>query len=139
MTLDVVLRYNDIIKSIIDNGTEISPVVKFKLLGMIVQFKPIVDNFIQIRDELLKKYGKESAEGGIGIFKPIEDNFKDDKAGFEQATKEYEEAIQKYTADIEALAKTEATIEIQKFKAADIMTAGIPADALVILYDLIEE
>ena len=139
MTIDEVLRYNDIIKSIIDNGTEISPVVKFKLLGMLVQFKPIVDNFMQIRDELLQKYGTTNADGAVGIFRPKEEDFQDDKDGLGKAMKDYEDAIAQYSAGIESIANTEATIEVQKFKAADIMTAGIPADALVILYDLIEE
>ena len=59
MKVKEVLNYNRIIKAIIDNADDVNSLVKFKLLGMLKQFEPIVTNFETIRDEKIVKYGLE--------------------------------------------------------------------------------
>lgn len=138
MTINDVLSYNRIIKSFIDNATDVNSLIKFKMLGMVKQFEPVVQNFNTIRDDLIGKYGEENGDGSIGIFEPKKENYESDKE-FEDAMKKYENTIKSFNEEIESIVNSEADIKINKFKAEEIMNAGIPSDYLVVLYDLIEE
>ena len=120
MKLKEVINYESILKSIIDNEPNVSPVIKFKFLGMIKQFSPCLENLESIRSDLVKKYGEENEEGGYTVLKDTE-NYK------------------LFSEDMLKLLDQEIETNISKFKAEDIMNAGIPADAWVLLYDLIEE
>ena len=138
MKVESVIMYNNIIKDIIDNAQDVNALVKFKMLGMLKQFEPTIANFEIIRNEKIKKYGTESDNGNFGIYAPNRDKFGNDK-DYENAIKEYEEAINNLNRDLDKVAKSEVEVEFNKFKSADIMNAGIPANYLVALYDLIEE
>ena len=139
MKIKEVLMYNDVIKSIIDNGVEISPLMKFKFLGIIVQLKPTVDNFEQTRNELIQKYGKVGKDGQFGIIQPNEDDYEKDDATFANDMEEYQKTLDTFNKDLISILESDIDITMPKFKANDIMNAGIPSDVLVALYDLIEE
>ena len=133
-----ILKYNDVIKNIIDNVTEVSSLVKFKFLGMLKQFEPIVNNYEMVRNELINKYGKPDNNGTIGIFLPQKEDYESDEE-FNSAIKEYEDIISELNKELDKILNEDISINIKKFKAEDIMSIGIPADFLMVLYDLIEE
>lgn len=138
MKVKEVLNYNRIIKAIIDNANDVNSLVKFKLLGMLKQFEPIVANFETIRDEKIVKYGKTTEDGQTAIISPKKDDFENDEE-FEKASKEYEDIIKKFTSEMDEVLDSEIDIEIKKFNYDDIMNAGVPSDYLVAIYALIEE
>ena len=138
MTVNEVLNYNQIIKSIIDNATDINALIKFKLLGMCKQFEPIVENFEKVRQDKIREFGTKNEDGNIGIVPPEKDKYENDE-DFEKAQKEFNDAVDKFNKAIEEVTNSEIKIEIEKFKSADIMDAGLPADYLLAIYDLIEE
>ena len=138
MLVKEVLEYNKIIKAIIDNSKDVNALVKFRLLGMLKQFEPIVLNFDTIREEKIMKYGKPTEDGNTGIVPPKKEDFEKDE-DFENAVKEFEDTIKKFTDDLTEVAESEADITIKKFKYTDIVDAGLPSDYLVAIYDLIEE
>lgn len=138
MKTEDILKYDDIIKSLIDNATDINSLIKFKLLGMLKQFETEVQNFEKIRGELISKYGSTDDEGRIGIFTPIKENYDSDEE-FNKAVKDYEDSVNKFNEELNVILESDSTTKINKFKAEDIMNAGIPADYLIALYDLIEE
>ena len=138
MLVKDVLKYNRIIKAIIDNTTDVNALVKFKLLGMLKQFEPTILNYETIRVEKISEYGKLSDDGDMGIFPPKKEDFDNDDE-YEKAHKEFEDTIKKFSDDLSEVEEAEADIEIKKFKYTDIMDAGLPADYLVAIFDLIEE
>ena len=138
MKIKEVLKYNITIKSIIDSDMEISPLVKFKLLGMLKQFSPVLEDFESVRNEMIQKYGSSSPNGGFGIFSPNPDDFEDSE-DYKKAVEKYEDIVEKFNTELDKIADSEANFEVQKFNYADIMNAGIPADYLLQLYELIEE
>ena len=96
MTVNDVLNYNSIIKNIIDGGMNISNLVKFKMLGMLKQFEPIVQNVETIRNEQITKFGTTNENGVVGVFEPIKENF-ENADEYDKAVKEYEDTIKKLT------------------------------------------
>lgn len=138
MLVKDVLKYNRIIKAIIDNTTDVNALVKFKLLGMLKQFEPTILNYETIRVEKINEYGKPSDDGDMGIFPPKKEDFDNDDE-YKKAHKEFEDTIKKFSDDLSEVEEAEADIEIKKFKYTDIMDAGLPADYLVAIFDLIEE
>ena len=138
MTVNQVLDYNSIIKVIIDNAKDVDVKIRFKFLGMINQFKPIVDNFETIRQEKISEYGSINKDGQIGIFKPIRDDY-ETNTEFTEALRKYDDTIAKFTKELQEVLDADAEIEISKFKATDIMDSGLSSDYLLALYDLIEE
>ena len=138
MKVGTVLNYNRVLKSIIDNATDVNSLIKFRFLGMLKQFEPIVTNFETIRDEKIKEYGTTDNDGRIGIFEPKEDAF-ETVTDFEEAHKKYVETINKFNDDLDAILDSDSEIEIKKFKYTDIIDAGLSADYLMAIYDLIEE
>ena len=137
MTVQTVLQYDSIMSNLIDN-TNIDGIYKFKFLQMRKQFEPAVANFNKVREESLAKHSKTNDEGQLGIFQPVREKFDSDEA-YNDAVKEYEESITKFNEELQPIFDEEVKIEFKKFKAADIMNSGIPSDALLALYDLIEE
>lgn len=120
--LSTVLEVNNIVKVIIDNtDLKIDPLFKFKLLGIMKNLEAPVNNFEVIRNEKIKEYGKESEDGNIAILK-------DD-----------ENAIEKFTKDLNLVISSEVDVNIEKLKASDVFDKGVPADYLVGLYPIIEE
>ena len=137
MTVQTVLQYDSIMSNLIDN-TNIDGIYKFKFLQMRKQFEPAVANFNKVREEILAKHSKTNDEGQLGIFQPVREKFDSDDA-YNTAVKEYETSITKFNEELQPILDEEVKIEFKKFKAADIMNSGIPSDALLALYDLIEE
>lgn len=120
MKLKEVINYIEILKDIIDNQPNVSSVMKFKFLGTIKQFTPYIENFELIRNELIMKYGEEKETGGYEVVKES-DNYKI------------------FADEISKVLDQDIDQSITKFKAEDIMNAGISANYLIYLYDLIEE
>ena len=138
MKINDVLRYNRIIKDIIQNATDVNALVKFKLLGMLKQFEPIVDDFETVRNDLIRKYGKLGEDSNYGVFLPKRDDYEDDDS-YNKAVEEYEQIINKLNDELKKVADSELDVKIQKFKYTDIMDSGLPTDYMLALYDLIEE
>ena len=138
MTVNDVLNYNKIIKRIIDGADNISALVKFKLLGMCKQFEPIVSDFETIRQEKIVQYANDTDNGNVGIVLPNKDKYENEEK-YTEAVKEYDECIKKFSDDMTELLNSEANIQIKKFKAEEIMNAGLSADYLMAIYDLVEE
>lgn len=138
MKVSEILDYNRAIKIIIDKSENINGLVKFRLLGMLKQFEPIVENFETVRNNKIVQYGTQKENGDVGIYEPIRENFADDKS-FDEAVKKHEEDVKKFNNDIMEILNSEADIEIKKFKYTDVIDAGLPADYLIAIYDLIEE
>ena len=136
MKVKDILNYNKIIKDIINNGTNINALTKFKMLGMLKQFEPIVTNLDIVRDEKIREYGTLSDDCGYGIFAPKRADFNNED-DYKKAVDQFEETIKKFNADIEEIVNSESDIKLNKF-GAEIMDVGIPADYLLALYDLIE-
>lgn len=137
MTVNDILNYDEVVKNLIDNST-LDGVTKFKFLQMAKQFEPIVADFNKVRDELITKLGSQLENGSVGIQQPVRDSFESDKA-YEEAKKTYETQLKNFQESIEPVLNEEVSVDIKKFKAESIMNAGIPANALLVLYDLIEE
>lgn len=138
MTIEDVLTYSRVIKRIIDNVPEVNSLTKFKLLGMLKQFEPTVDNFNTIREEKIQKYGSYDSEGRFGIFEPHEEDF-ETITDFKEAYKNFEEIMNNFNKDLDEILHSESDLQIKKIKYTDIIDAGIPADYLMVLYNLIEE
>ena len=139
MTVNEVLRYNSIIKTIVDHSTDVSALVKFRFLGMLKQFQPIVEDFEKIRQEKIVQYANVTEDDGtVGIVEPKQEDYENDE-DFNVAHEKFMECRMQFEKDINELANSEADIEIKKFKYTDIIDAGISADYLIDIYDLIEE
>lgn len=138
MLVNEVLNYNKIIKNIIDNSTDVGGLAKFKLLGILKQFEPIVQDFEIVRNETISKYGTYNNQGILGVFPPDKDKY-DNEEEFKKANDEYKSIVDKIDSELEKVAKAEVTVNISKIKYSDIMDAGIPAEYLVAIYDFIEE
>lgn len=138
MKIRDILTYNNIFKDIIDNAKDVNALVKFRILGIVKQFEPIVTNFNIIRDEKIIQYGKEQEDGNYGIQTPNRDKFETDDE-YNKAIEEFNKAVAAFNADLNELLDSEAGIEIKKFKYNDVIDTGISADYLVLLYDFIEE
>lgn len=116
-----VINANEILKKIIDNkDININCISKFKLLGIMKTLEPVIANFEFVRNEKIKEYGKEDGNGQVSI------NAEDEP-----------EAFKKYQEEIQELLST--VVEIDAIKAEDVIDKGVPADALIAIYDLICE
>ena len=137
MTVNDILNYDSVVKDIIDNST-LDGVTKFKFLQMAKQFEPIVSDFSKVRDELISKLGSQLENGSVGIQQPNRESFDSDEK-YDEAVKTYNEQLQKFQDSIQPILDEEVSVELKKFKAESIMNSGISANALLVLYDLIEE
>ena len=138
MTVNDVMNYNRVIKNIIDNVSNIPALIKFKLLGMCMQFESTVSNFDTVREEKIRQYSNGETNGVIGIVAPNKENYENDDE-YQKAVEEYDNNIKQFSADMSKVLESETEINIKKFKAEDIMNAGIPSEYLIHIYDLIEE
>ena len=137
MKVEDILRYDRVVKDIIDNA-RLDSVLKFKFLQMAKQFEPVIENVNKVRDEVLNKYSTTNENGQSGIFQPDREKFESDEA-FNDAVKEFQEKITKFNEELQPVFEEEVKIELKKFKASDVMNSGIPAESLLVIYDLIEE
>lgn len=138
MKLETILQYNDVFKNLIDNAKEINALVKFRLLGIVKQFEPIVTNFEIVKEEKIRQYGKQQEDGSIGIISPDKDKFENEEE-YNKAEAEFHDAVVAFNTDMNELLQSDIDIEIKKFKPDEVIDIGIPADFLVLLYDFIEE
>ena len=121
LTLNKVLGINDTLKKLIDNDElKISPSFKFKLLGIMKSLELPVANFEYINNEKIREYGEEQEDGQISI-NPEADP----------------EAFEKYSKDINELLASE--VEVKTIEVVEVFDKGVPAEALVMLYDLLTE
>lgn len=121
LTLNKVLAINDILKRLIDNDEmKIASSFKFKLLGIMKSLELPVANFEYINNEKIREYGKEQEGGKISI------SPEDDPESFE-----------KYSKDINDLLASE--VEVETIESGEVFGKGVPAEALVALYDLMTE
>ena len=138
MKVKEVLDYNRTIRLILDNVQDVNALLKFRMLGMLKQFEPIVANFEQVRSEKIMQYGTVGEDGVLGIFKPREEEFGSiDEYNAEM--QKYQDTIRKISSDIDEVLTSDIDIQIKKFKYTDIVDADIPTDYLVAIYNLIEE
>lgn len=138
MTVNDVLNYDRIIRNIIDNVEEVNSLTKFKFLGMLKQFEPIVLNFNTIQNDKIKKYGTQNAQGELGVFVPNIDDYSNED-DYKNAYSEFEATIEKISDELNEVLESEVNLDIKKFKSDDVIDVGIPSDYLVAIYDLIEE
>ena len=133
MKIGEIINYNEIINVIINELNNVDSLAKFKLLGLCKQFESIIGQYEIARDELVNKYG-ENRDGKFGIFEPIKDDYPSDE--------EYNIAVEKHDSfkkELRNILDTETNIKIKKIKYTTIINAGIPANYLVAIYNLIEE
>lgn len=122
LKLAEIIDLNGILKRLIDTKEfDLSPLFKFKLLGIMKLLEMHVINFEMIKDDKIREYGKEKDDNTISI--DIADT----------------EAIEKYKKDIEPLLNSKIKVDIQKLKAVDVFNENLSSDYLVALYPIIEE
>ncbi len=132
------ISYSRTIKSIIDSNSNINALVKFKLLGMAKQLEPITENFERVRNENIYKYGTINENGGASIVEPKRDSFDNDE-DFNTAMDEYKNTVAKINEELKTILNSDVNVNINKFKYTEIIDAGLSADYLLDLYELIEE
>lgn len=121
MKLATVLSLNDVLKQIIDNETIPDVSLKFKLLTIAKALENHVLHFQMLRNQKIKEYGQEDDEGTIAI--ALSDSV----------------SMEKFSADMKALMDTEVMVNLTKLKPEDVFNKGLPSEALVGLYEIIEK
>lgn len=123
MKLAELLTLNNTLKAIIDDNREsnIDPLFKFQLLGIMKSLEAHTANFELIRNEKIKEYGSEDDSGNISI------------------STDNKEAIEKFNADLSRLIQSDVSVDIEKLKARDIFDKGVKAEYLVGLYGIVEQ
>lgn len=122
MKLYKVLKLNHSIKSLIDRqDIKLNTSFKFRLLGIMKSIEPYLENFEIIRNEKIKEYGTVDEDNKITID--------------ENDT----EARNKFSKDMENLLHTNVNLHIKKIKSKDAFNAGVPADYLVRIYDILKK
>lgn len=138
MTIRELLDYNSSIKAIIDNAKDVNALVKYKLLTMCKQIEPIEETVEKVRLEIINKYGTKKEDGSVGIWEPARDDYEND-SDYDEAVTKYHSNIEQFQNDMNSLLNSESDITIKKFKSSEIFDAGLPADYLLAIYNLIEE
>lgn len=119
MKLQEIIYANQVLKTVIDNADiEITPKLKFKLLGIMKEFEPIISNFEVIRNELISQYGTKDDEGHISI------------------NREDTESMKDFNNAIQPLIEEEVNVNYKKLSQEEVFT--LPSDVLLALYSLIE-
>lgn len=119
MKLQEIIYANQVLKTVIDNADiEITPKLKFKLLGIMKEFEPIISNFEVIRNELISQYGTKDDEGHISI------------------NREDTESMKNFSNAIQPLIEEEVNVNYKKLSQEEVFT--LPSDVLLALYSLIE-
>jgi hypothetical protein len=119
MKLQEIIYANQVLKTVIDNADiEITPKLKFKLLGIMKEFEPIISNFEVIRNELISQYGTKDDDGHISI------------------NREDTESMKNFNNAIQPLIEEEVNVNYKKLSQEEVFT--LPSDVLLALYSLIE-
>lgn len=119
--LDIFNIYQGI-KNIIDLTENVDALFKFKLLGIMREIKPYIENFEIIKNDKIKKYGCETEDKSYFIDREV------DPENFDKFTKELEEIM-----------NSEVNISVSRLKAIDIFDKNVPSDYLMYLYLIIDE
>jgi len=116
------LTINQALKTIIDDKqSNVDALLKFKLLGIMKEFQPHVENFEFIRNEKIVQYGQKTKRGNY------------------QITKDNKTAMDKFKHDIDKILMSEVSLNIEKLKASCIFDKGVKAEYLIGLYPIIEQ
>lgn len=119
MKLQEIIYANQVLKTVIDNADiEITPKLKFKLLGIMKEFEPIISNFEVIRNELISQYGTKDDEGHVSI------------------NREDTESMKNFNNAIQPLIEEDVNVNYKKLSQEEVFT--LPSDVLLALYSLIE-
>lgn len=122
MRLLDVEKLNIAIKSVFDDRSiTLDAKLKFKLLTIMKQLEPHMENIATVRDEKIRQYGVLGETG----------QYKIDTTDVE--------TFNKYQDEMTALLNSEVEVNLGKIKASEIINLNIPARYLVVLYDIIEE
>lgn len=121
MKLANALAINDVLKQIIDNDQIEDISLKFRLLTIAKSFESHAMNFQMIRNQKIKVYGQEDADGNIAI--SVNDSA----------------SMQRFSDDMNALLDTEVTLQLSKLKPEDVINKGLSSEQLIGLYEIIEE
>lgn len=138
MKVKDIVQYNSVMKQIIDNSAEVTPVIKFKLLGILKVFEPIVANYEQVYNEVIRKYGQRTADGWYAIVEPDRNNYDTDE-DYTDAMNSYNKVMEEVHAVLDPLYDTDVDISISKLKCSEIFDSGLSTNYLLALYDLIEK
>ena len=124
MKLSDILNINNVLKKIIEyKETNIDPLLKFKLLGVMKNIEIPVSNYEKVRGEKIMEYGEENPEEK-GMYSIAENDI---------------EARKKFEKDMNSLINTDVDVFFAKLKPEDVFDKGLPAEFLVALYPIIEE
>lgn len=121
LKLATILSVNDALKQIIDDETVTDVALKFKLLTIAKALEHPVAHFELLRNQKIKEYGQEDADGTISIV--LTDST----------------AMQSFREDMETLLDTEVTLSLTKLKSQEVFNKGLSSQALVGLYEIMEE
>lgn len=118
MQLVKIINLNEILKTIIDNISEVDIVTKFNFLGVMKKAEPYIQNFESVRSSLIEKYGEKNEDGQFFIGKESDN--------YESFIHEFEKLLNQEVKDFD--------VKIDK---DDVFNKGIPSEYLVSLYDFI--
>ena len=116
---DALSIYNNIKFIIDDKNTDITPLFKFKLLGIMKGLEATIINFEIVRNDIANKYGEKDDDGNITI--------KDD------------DLKETFKAEIDKVLNSVVEINLNYLKADEAFTSGMPAEYLLRLYEVISE
>lgn len=120
--LEKALLIYNVLGTIIDNkDANIDSLLKFRLLGIRASLSPLYKDFETIRNEKIMEYGTKDEKGEIFI--DGENN---------------PEMLKKFKAEMDKLTQSTVNCNISKIKYTEIIDRGLPADILVMLYDIID-
>lgn len=103
-----------------DDKSSITPLTKFKLLGVMKELESPVINFETIKGEKIRELGTSNEEGVFFI------------------DANDQESVKKFNESILPILDSEVLVDLQKIKAEDIFNKGLSAEQLVALYEIIE-
>ncbi|MDE7367593.1 MAG: hypothetical protein K2N24_09580 [Lachnospiraceae bacterium] len=121
LKLATILSVNDALKQVIDDEAVTDVALKFKLLTIAKTLENPVAHFELLRNEKIKEFGQEDAQGTIAI--DITDST----------------AMQSFREAMETLMDAEVTLSLTKLKSQEVFNKGLSPEALVGLYEIMEE
>lgn len=121
LKLATILSVNDALKQVIDDETVTDVALKFKLLTIAKALENPVVHFELLRNQKIKEFGQEDAQGTIAI--DVRDST----------------AMQSFRKAMETLMDTEVTLSLTKLKSREVFNKGLSPEALVGLYEIMEE
>lgn len=121
LKLATILSVNDALKQVIDDEAVTDVALKFKFLTIAKALENPVAHFELLRNQKIKEFGQEDDQGTIAI--DVSDST----------------AMQNFREAIETLMDTEVTLSLTKLKSQEVFNKGLSPEALVGLYEIMEE